>query len=306
MEPQNGLASADGGRTPDLDRLTGIWGAASGRGQVRRFVGRRLGLWVPGLLLGLWALLGLASFVLELAPNRVELGSILAPPGESSLLGNDDLGRPVLDRLIVGARTSLLVGFGVVAISVILGTLIGALAGYAGGVADLVLTGIMDVFLAFPGMLLAIAMAGALGPGVDNLILALVAVGWVGYARLARAQVLSLAQRDHVAAARALGRGPGSIVIRHLIPLALAPLIVEATFGVSATVVAEAGLSFLGLGVQPPDASWGSLVRDGVAHLLVAPHLVLAPGLAIVLVVLSMNLLGDALRDRLDVRCARG
>jgi len=268
-------------------------------------MGQGLGLWAPGLLLGLWALLGLSSFVLDLAPNRVELDAILAPPGESSLLGNDDLGRPVLDRLIVGARTSLLVGLGVVAISFILGTLIGSLAGYAGGATDLVVTGVIDVFLAFPGMLLAIALAGALGPGIDNLILALVAVGWVGYARLARAQVLSLAHRDHVVAARALGRDPMSIVVRHLIPLALAPLLVEATFGVSATVVAEAGLSFLGLGVQPPDASWGSLVRDGVAHLLVAPHLVLAPGLALFLVVLSMNLLGDALRDRLDVRSVR-
>lgn len=259
-------------------------------------------MWASAAILGLWVLLGLSGLVLELEANRVNLEAILAPPGRLSLLGNDDLGRPVLDRLIVGARTSLLVGLGVVAISATLGTLIGALAGYAGGLTDLVLTRVMDVFLAFPGILLAIALAGALGPGIGNLIVALVAVGWVGYARLARAQVLSLAQRDHVVAARALGQGPGSILIRHLIPLALAPLLVEATFGVSATVVAEAGLSFLGLGVQPPQASWGSLVRDGVAYLLVAPHLVLAPGLAIFLVVLAMNLLGDALRDRLDVR----
>jgi peptide/nickel transport system permease protein len=197
----------------------------------------------------------------------------------------------------------LAVGVSVVGISAVLGTLIGALAGFAGGPADLVLTRIMDVFLAFPGILLAIAVAGALGPGIGNLILALVAVGWVGYARLARAQVLSLAQRDHVIAARALGQRSGTILGRHLIPLALAPLTVEATFGVSATVMAEAGLSFLGLGVQPPDASWGSLIRDGVAYMLVAPHLVMAPGFAIIAVVLAMNLLGDTLRDRLDVRC---
>jgi peptide/nickel transport system permease protein len=230
----------------------------------------------------------------------------LTPPGEGSLLGNDDLGRPVWDRLLMGARTSLTVGLGVVAISACLGTLIGALAGFAGGPTDLVLTRIMDVFLAFPGILLAIALAGALGPGIGNLILALVAVGWVGYARLARAQVLGLVHREHVIAARALGQAPGAILARHLIPLALAPLLVEASFGVSATVVSEAGLSFLGLGVQPPDASWGSLVRDGVAYLLVAPHLVIAPGSAILAVVLSMNLLGDALRDRLDVRSTRG
>jgi peptide/nickel transport system permease protein len=197
----------------------------------------------------------------------------------------------------------LAVGVSVVGISAVLGTLIGALAGFAGGPADLVLTRIMDVFLAFPGILLAIAVAGALGPGIGNLILALVAVGWVAYARLARTQVLSLAQRDHVIAARALGQRSGTILGRHLIPLALAPVTVEATFGVSATVMAEAGLSFLGLGVQPPDASWGSLIRDGVAYMLVAPHLVMAPGFAIIAVVLAMNLLGDTLRDRLDVRC---
>jgi len=268
--------------------------------------GRGLALWLPGLILGLWALLAVLASVLDLAHDRVNLGAILDPPGAGSLLGKDDLGRPVWDRLLMGARTSLLVGLGVVAISATLGTLIGALAGFAGGPTDLILMRIMDVVLAFPGILLAIALAGALGPGIGNLILALVAVGWVGYARLARAQILSLAGRDHVVAARALGQVPSVILTRHLIPLALAPLLVEATFGVSATVVAEAGLSFLGLGVQPPDASWGSLVRDGVAYLLVAPHLVLAPGAAIFLVVLSMNLLGDALRDRLDVRCPRG
>lgn len=266
---------------------------------------RLRGLGAPAWVLGLWILLALLGSILELEPNRVDFEAILAPPRVSSPLGNDDLGRPVLDRLLVGARTSLLVGAGVVAISAVLGTLVGAVAGYVGGATDLILSRLMDVFLAFPGILLAIALAGALGPGIANLILALVAVGWVGYARLARAQTLSLARRDHVAAARALGQGRGSIILRHLLPLALAPLLVEATFGVSATVVAEAGLSFLGLGIQPPGASWGSLVRDGVEYLLIAPHLVLAPGLAILLVVLAVNRLGDVLRDRLDVRRPR-
>jgi peptide/nickel transport system permease protein len=144
-----------------------------------------------------------------------------------------------------------------------------------------------------------------MGPGIGNLVLALCLVGWVGYARLARAQVLTLKQRDHVAAARALGTGRIRILLRHLLPLAAAPLIVEATFGVAGMVIAEAGLSFLGLGVQPPDASWGSMIRDGSRYMLVAPHLVLAPGLAIFLVVLAVNLLGDRLRDRLDVRGGR-
>ena len=262
--------------------------------------------WLPMVLLLLWAMAALAGPLLPLAPDRIDLPGILAPPAPGSLLGNDDLGRPVLDRLLIGARTSFAVGLGVVALSAVLGTLVGGAAALAGGWMDLTLMRIVDVFLAFPGILLAIALAGIMGPGIDNLIIALAAVGWVGYARLARAQILSLKQRDHVAAARALGAGPGRVLLRHLLPLAMAPLIVEATFGIAGAVIAEAGLSFLGLGVQPPQASWGSMIRDGVGYMLVAPHLVLAPGLAILLVVLSVNLIGDSLRDRLDVRLARG
>ncbi|MBK1718562.1 ABC transporter permease [Thiocystis violacea] len=252
--------------------------------------------WVAAALLASWS---------GLSPDEVDLTRLLAPPGPGGLLGRDDLGRPVLDRVLAGARVSFVVGVGVVAISALIGTLIGAVSGFAGGWLDLVLVRVIDLFMAFPGILLAIALAGIMGPGVDNIILALVAVGWVGYARLARAQILSLVRRDHVTAARALGRGGWTILIRHLIPLAQAPLLIEATFGVAGAVVAEAGLSFLGLGVQPPEASWGNMVRDGVTYLLVAPHLVLAPGLAILMVVLSVNRLGDALRDRLDRRARR-
>ena len=257
-------------------------------------------------MLGLWALAALFAPWLPLAPNEVDLRGILAGPGAQSVLGNDDLGRPVVDRLLVGARTSFLVGLGVVVLSASIGVLAGGAAALAGGWPDLLLVRIIDVFLAFPGILLAIALAGILGPGIDNVIVALATVGWVGYARLARAQILSLKHRDHVTAARALGAGPTRILIRHLLPLAMAPLLVEATFGVAGAVIAEAGLSFLGLGVQPPDASWGSMIRDGVGYMLVAPHLVLAPGLAILLVVLSVNLLGDGLRDRLDTRVQAG
>lgn len=257
---------------------------------------------MPLTIVLVWSGVAALAPLWGLTPNAVDLSAILAPPGQQSLLGNDDLGRSVLDRLLVGARTSLIVGVGVVSASALVGGLVGGIAGFGGGWVDLVLSRVMDCFLAFPGILLAIALAGVLGPGIGNVIIALAVVGWVGYARLMRAQVLSLAGRDHVTAARALGRGPGAILRLHLIPLALAPLVVEATFGVAGAVVAEAGLSFLGLGVQPPDASWGSLVRDGVAYLLVAPHLVIAPGVAILLVVLSVNLLGDWLRDWMDVR----
>jgi peptide/nickel transport system permease protein len=266
----------------------------------------RLRIWVPSAVLGLWVLVALTGHWLPLRPNEVDLPAILQTPGPGSILGNDDLGRPVLDRLLVGARTSFLVGIGVVSLSALFGALAGGAGALAGGVTDLLLVRIIDVFLAFPGILLAIALAGILGPGIDNVIIALAASGWVGYARLARAQILSLRHRDHVAAARALGAGSTRLLFRHLLPLALAPLIVEATFGVAAAVIAEAGLSFLGLGVQPPVASWGSMIRDGVAYMLVAPHLVLAPGAAVVLVVLSANLLGDRLRDGLDVRQRKG
>jgi peptide/nickel transport system permease protein len=261
---------------------------------------------LPASFLLLWAAAALAVPLLPLTPDRIDLSRILAPPAVDSPLGDDDLGRPVLDRLLIGARTSLAVGLGVVALSAALGSLVGGAAALAGGWIDLLAVRTIDVFLAFPGILLAIALAGILGPGIDNVIIALAAVGWVGYARLVRAQVLTLKQRDHVVAARALGAGQGRILLRHLLPLALAPLIVEATFGIAGAVVSEAGMSFLGLGVQPPQASWGSMIRDGVAYMLVAPHLVLAPGVALLLVVLSVNLLGDTLRDRLDIRLPRG
>ncbi len=259
---------------------------------------------LPGAFLFGWALLALVAPWLPLTPDAVDLPGILAGPGPDSLLGNDDLGRSILDRLLVGARIAFVVSFGVVALSAAIGVLVGGIGAFAGGWIDLLLVRLIDVFLAFPGILLAIALAGILGPGIDNLILALSATGWVGYARLTRAQILALKERDHVLAARALGVGPGRILVRHLLPLALTPLIVEATFGIAGVVVAEAGLSFLGLGVQPPQASWGSMIREGVGYMLVAPHLVLAPGVAIALVVFSVNLLGDRLRDWLDVRHA--
>ncbi len=263
---------------------------------------RGLGWMPPTAFLLLWIVVALVGPWLPLTPNAVDLPAILAGPGPGSLLGSDDLGRPVLDRLLVGARIAFLVGFGVVALSALVGVLVGGIGAFAGGWVDLVLVRLIDVFLAFPGILLAIALAGILGPGIDNLIIALSVTGWVGYARLTRAQILALKERDHVTAARALGVCPGRILFRHLLPLALAPLIVEATFGIAGVVVAEAGLSFLGLGVQPPQASWGSMIRDGVSYMLVAPHLVIAPGVAIAWVVFSVNLLGDRLRDWLDVR----
>lgn len=260
--------------------------------------------WLPLVILLLWAAAALGAQLLPLTPNLIQLELILAGPGEGTLLGYDDLGRAIDDRIIVGARTSFLVSVWVVGLSLLFGTLLGTVTAFHGGWWDRVAVLAVDIFLAFPGILLAIALAGLLGPGIGNVVIALTAVGWVGYARLARAQVLSLQQREHVQAAAALGSSKWRIIRRHLLPLMLAPLIVEATFGVAAVVIAEAGLSFLGLGVQPPAASWGAMIRDGARYMLVAPHMVLAPGMAILAVVLSVNLLGDRLRDRLDTRMA--
>jgi peptide/nickel transport system permease protein len=266
----------------------------------------RLVVIFPVVVLAGWALLALLAQHLPLQPDRIQLESILSVPGEEALLGYDDLGRSIGDRMIIGARTSFLVSVWVVSLSLLAGTLLGTASAYQGGWWDRVTVLTVDVFLAFPGILLAIALAGLLGPGIGNVVIALTIVGWVGYARLSRAQVLSLKHREHVQAAEALGASKWRIIRKHLLPLMLAPLIVEATFGIAAVVIAEAGLSFLGLGVQPPGASWGAMIRDGTRYMLVAPHMVIVPGVAIFAVVLSVNLLGDRLRDKLDIRMING
>lgn len=250
----------------------------------------------------MWLLLALVGPWFPMQPNQITLPNILHPPSLSAWLGYDDLGRPILERLILGARTSFLVAFWVIFVSLTVGTLIGTLSGWLGGYVDLIIVRLMDVFLAFPGILLAIALSALLEPGIENVVFALSAVGWVGFARLTRAQTLSLKRREHVLAALALGAKSPRILRYHILPLLVAPLIIEATFGIAGVVIAEAGLSFLGLGVQPPTASWGSMIRDGTRYMLMAPHMVLAPGLALLLVVLSVNILGDKLRDRLDVK----
>lgn len=254
------------------------------------------------LVVTLWGLAALAAPWLEVEANRIALERILAPPSWSAPMGRDDLGRPLLARVLVGARLSLGVTLVVVALAAAVGTLIGVLAGWYGGLLDLLVVRVIDVFLAFPGILLAIALAGILGPGIDNLVIALSVVGWVGFARLARAQTLSLRTRDHVQVAQALGTPLPRLLRLHVLPLLSGPLVVEATFALAAVIVAEAGLSFLGLGVQPPTPSWGALIRDGTRYLLIAPHVVLMPGLALLSLVVAINLLGDRLRDHLGGR----
>ena len=208
-----------------------------------------------------WLLMVMAIPIIELQPYQVDLPNILVASDAHNVWGYDDLGRPLFDRLIVGAQTSLMIALGVIFFSFMIGTFIGTLSGYLGGGIDHILLRIIDVFMAFPGLLLAIALSGILGPGMNNVIIALSAVSWVGFARLSRAQVMSLKHREHVMSARSLGASHGRIIFLHILPLMMAPLLVEITFGVATIVIAEAGLSFLGLGLQPPKPSWGAMIR---------------------------------------------
>jgi len=258
--------------------------------------------YLPISILLFWVVVVLFQSLFTLQPNDINLEKILATPSSTSWLGEDDLGRSVSDRLLSGAQVSLFVAFSVMLVTLVIGTIIGICSAWIGGWFDQLVMRITDVFLAFPGILLAIALAGLLGPGIGNVVIALSVVGWVGFARLARGQTLLLKSRDHIVAARSLGTSSYKIIIWHLLPLVAAPLIIEATFAVAGLIIAEAGLSFLGLGVQAPSASWGSMIRDGARYLLVAPHLVIIPALALFSVVMAINLMGDQLRDRLDVR----
>jgi peptide/nickel transport system permease protein len=256
-------------------------------------------------LFTLVALASLATFAPRIAPHSPTEQNLSEDLRGSSVLhplGQDKLGRDQLSRIIYGARVSLLVGVTSVTMTVTLGVLIGALAGYAGGTVDFWVMRIVDVLLAFPGILLAIAMSAVLGPSLPHVIFALSVIGWTGYARLVRAEVLAIREREHVEAARALGMRSSRVVLRHILPLVAAPVAVQATFGMAGAIVAEASLSFLGLGVQPPTPSWGSMLNEGRSFLLIAPHLTLWPGVAIFVTVLGLNLLGDGLRARLDVR----
>jgi peptide/nickel transport system permease protein len=238
-------------------------------------------------------------------PSTQELARRLEAPSLAHPLGLDELGRDILSRLMQGARISLLVGIAVVSVSSTAGMLFGSIAGYFGGRVDDVISRAIDVLMAFPGILLAIALVAVLGPSLRNVVLALSVIGWVGYARLVRGQALRAREFEFVQAARACGAGSGRIVLRHILPTAFPSVVVQATLGMAGAIIAEAALSFLGLGVQPPTPSWGTMLDAGRAHLFDAPHLTIFPGLAIALLVLGFNFIGDGLRDRVDPKLVR-
>jgi peptide/nickel transport system permease protein len=244
-----------------------------------------------------------APWIAPQDPAAINLPARLELPSRAHWFGTDELGRDILSRIIYSARISMLVGSLVVLTSLSLGLIIGSIAGYYGGSIDRFINVVlMNAFLSFPGILLAIAFVAFRGPGIFNLVLALSLGGWVGYARLVRGQVLAAREREFVEAARALGASDLRIIVRHILPNIIQPVIVQAAIGMAGAVLAEATMSFLGLGVPPPTASWGTMLNDGRAHLFDAPHLVLFPALAVMLAVLSFNFIGDALRDYLDPR----
>lgn len=273
-------------------------------GAIRRAAGHNL-LATSGAVM-ITVLVACALFAPWLAPQdpaRIDLPARLMSPSATHWFGTDELGRDIFSRIIYGSRVSMLVGTCVVATSLTLGLIFGSIAGYYGGFLDRFLNVVvMNAFMSFPGILLAIAFVAFLGPGLFNLVLALSIGGWVGYARLVRAQVLAVREREFVEAARALGANDARIIARHILPNIIQPVIVQAAIGMAGAILAEATMSFLGLGVPPPTATWGSMLNDARSHLFDAPHLVLFPAAAVMLAVLSFNFIGDGLRDYLDPR----
>lgn len=236
-------------------------------------------------------------------PAQLNLTGRLLPPGHQHWLGTDELGRDILSRTIYGARISMTVAVSVVSLSLGIGLIAGLVSGFYGGWTDTILNVyVNNAFLALPGILLAIAFVAFLGPGLVNLVLALSISGWVGYARLVRAQVMAVKEREFVEAARALGASDLRVLCRHILPNIVQPVLVQAAIGMAGAVLAEATLSFLGLGIPPPAPSWGSMLNDARSHLFDAPHLTVFPAIAVMLAVLSFNFIGDALRDLLDPR----
>lgn len=267
---------------------------------VKRFRQHRLAVAGAAIVIALCLLALCASFITRPGHLQPDLAHRLLPPGSGYLLGTDNLGRCIFCRLVLGTRITLQVGIFVVGITSIIGILLGAIAGYGGGLIDEVIMRCVDVLLAFPGIILALVIAGILGPSLFSIMFAMSLIGWTSYARVVRGAVLSIKEREFVEAARSLGAGDLRIIFRHILPNVLAPVIVMATLGMAHVILAAAALSFLGLGVQPPTAEWGSMLNAGRPFMRTAPQMTVFPGLAIMITVLAFNFLGDGLRDVLD------
>jgi peptide/nickel transport system permease protein len=254
------------------------------------------------MVIFLFSLALFAPFLSSYDYDTQDLPARLMTPNRNHWFGTDELGRDILSRVLYGSRISMLVGVAVVGLASGVGLFVGTLAGYYGGWIDELLMRLADVLMAFPGILLAIALVAFWGPGLEKLILALVTVGWVGYARLVRGQILKVKELDFVKAAHSLGGTDLHIILRHLIPNIIQPVLVQGSIGIAGAILAEASLSFLGLGVPPPTPSWGAMLNDARSHLFDSPHLVMFPALSTMTAVLAFNLLGDGLRELLNPR----
>jgi peptide/nickel transport system permease protein len=255
-----------------------------------------------GLVLGLFVVSIFAPWLAPYDPNHIDLKQVLMAPSQAHLLGTDTLGRDVFSRIIFGSRVSLKVGFVAVGLATLIGLLVGALAGYYGGWVDSALMRLVDLMLCFPAFFLILAVIAVLEPSIWNIMAVIGLTSWMGVARLVRAEFLSLREREFVTAARALGAGDVRLILRHMLPNALAPVMVSATLGVAGAILTESALSFLGLGVQPPTPSWGNILTAGKDNIEIAWWLSVFPGLAILITVMSYNLLGEGIREAIDPR----
>lgn len=268
----------------------------------KRFSRNRLSVIGAGTILFLITISILAPFIAPYDPTAIDVHNVLSPPSKKHPLGTDELGRDLLSRIIWGSRVSLKVGFVAVGIAILIGIIIGALAGFYGGLIDAVLMRFVDIMLAFPTFFLILAVISILEQNIFTIMVVIGLTSWMDVARLVRAEFLSLKEMDFVSAARAVGVNDKRLIFKHILPNALSPVFVAATFGVAGAILIESGLSFLGLGVQPPDPSWGNILTAGKDNIEVAWWLSLYPGLAILITVLSYNLVGEGLRDALDPR----
>jgi peptide/nickel transport system permease protein len=268
----------------------------------KRFSNNRLSVIGAVTVLLLITISLLAPFIAPYDPTAIDVRHTLSPPSKTHLLGTDELGRDLLSRIIWGSRVSLKVGFVAVGIAIVIGIVIGAIAGFYGGKVDAILMRFVDIMLAFPTFFLILAVIAILEPNIFTIMAVIGITSWMDVARLVRAEFLSLKERDFVGAARAVGVSDTRLIFRHILPNALSPVFVAATFGVAGAILIESGLSFLGLGVQPPDPSWGNILTAGKDNIEIAWWLSVYPGLAILITVLSYNLVGEGLRDALDPR----
>ncbi|MFQ5433045.1 MAG: oligopeptide ABC transporter permease [Nitrospinota bacterium] len=267
-----------------------------------RFRRNRFAMGGGALVLALFLIAVLAPTLSPYDPGHVDTGILLQPPSAAHWLGTDELGRDVLSRMIYGSRISLMVGFVAVGLATVIGVIIGAISGYYGGWVDELMMRFVDIMLTFPSFFLILAVIAMLEPSIVNVMVVIGITGWMGVARLVRAEFLSLRKRDFVAAAQSIGQSDFAIIFRHILPNAMAPVLVSATLGIAGAILTESALSFLGIGVQPPTPSWGSILTEGKNYIEFAWWLSLFPGLSILFTVLGYNLLGEGLRDALDVR----